>query len=837
MKKVYYKSKISTIALILLLTISATLVALPAATAQEIEYSKTTYAYIGAIPNPVGVNQELLLHVGIMDFLRVSHHSWENLTVTVTKPNGETETLGPYRTDATGGTGGLYIPNQVGTYTFQTHFPEQTYDWEGGVSRVPFTGLVLYEASDSEVLKVLVQEDPLEYYPGHSLPTEYWTRPVDAQLWERSSITGNWVTTPTYLFAPYNDYAPETAHILWTKPMEMGGLAGGDLGSHSMQDGDAYKGKFSSSVIIGGILFYNRFSSGFQGGMPQKGIVAIDLHTGEELWFRNNTRLSFGQTFYWDSYNYHGVFSYLWETSGSTWHAYDVANGEWIYTMENVPSGTTVYGPKGEIYRYTVDLENGWMSLWNSSSVVSWEGSWTPEGRTYDALRTYSDREGRFEDVGGIAWNVTIPTDLSGRVLRVVPGDRIIGGATTGGSSIGWDLDSMEMWAISLKPEEKGTLLWQEWWQPPPGDLSLSFRTVSVEDGIIVVWAKETRQHYGFSTETGDLVWGPTVIQDYLDIFGSRYVYADGKHFSIGMSGIVYCYDITTGKLLWDYEAPDEFHTVLWTNQWHIRPLFITDGKLYLGTSEHSPVDPKSRGAAFVCLDIENGDEVFRADGLFRSTRWGGRAIIGDSIIATMDTYDQRIYAIGKGPSATTVTAPDMGVPLGSSVMIGGTVMDISPGTEDYALTARFPNGVPAVSDADMTEWMLYVYKQFERPADATGVPVKLEAINPNGKYVDIGTAISDGSGNYGFTFEPDVEGKYMIMATFYGSEGYYGSTTTTYLTVDPAAEEGDLASLEGSVSNVEDSMSNLTTYIIAILALVIIALVIAVYSILKSSK
>ena len=36
---------------------------------------------------------------------------------------------------------------------------------------------------------------------------------------------------------------------------------------------------------------------------------------------------------------------------------------------------------------------------------------------------------------------------------------------------------------------------------------------------------------------------------------------------------------------------------------------------------------------------------------MFRDTRWGGNGIIGDSIIATMDTYDQRVYAIGKGPS------------------------------------------------------------------------------------------------------------------------------------------------------------------------------------------
>ena len=79
---------------------------------------------------------------------------------------------------------------------------------------------------------------------------------------------------------------------------------------------------------------------------------------------------------------------------------------------------------------------------------------------------------------------------------------------------------------------------------------------------------------------------------------------------------------------------------------------------------------------------------------MFRDTRWGGNGVIGDSIIATMDTYDLRVYAIGKGPIALTVTAPDSGVTEGSDIVIKGTVTDISSGTQDYALAARFPNTV-----------------------------------------------------------------------------------------------------------------------------------------------
>ena len=135
------KTTASKIAIFLLLTMIVSLIALPAVTAQEPDHTKTTFAIINATPNPIGVNQETLLHVGITDFLRDVDHGWEGLTVTVTRPDGEIETLGPFRTDSTGGTGTIYVPTLVGTYTLQTHFPAQTYFWTPN-NRVPFSGLI-----------------------------------------------------------------------------------------------------------------------------------------------------------------------------------------------------------------------------------------------------------------------------------------------------------------------------------------------------------------------------------------------------------------------------------------------------------------------------------------------------------------------------------------------------------------------------------------------------------------------------------------------------------------------------------------------------------------------
>jgi hypothetical protein len=123
-----------------------------------------------------------------------------------------------------------------------------------------------------------------------------------------------------------------------------------------------------------------------------------------------------------------------------------------------------------------------------------------------------------------------------------------------------------------------------------------------------------------------------------------------------------------------------------------------------------------------------------------------------------------------------TVSAPDAAVEANTAVMIKGTVMDNSPGTESDALQLRFPNGVPVVSDESQSAWMLYVYKQFSQPMDATGVSISIDATDPNGNSVHLGDTTSDASGQFYFEFTPTTEGKYTIYATFMGSEAYYSS-------------------------------------------------------------
>ena len=115
---------------------------------------------------------------------------------------------------------------------------------------------------------------------------------------------------------------------------------------------------------------------------------------------------------------------------------------------------------------------------------------------------------------------------------------------------------------------------------------------------------------------------------------------------------------------------------------------------------------------------------------------------------------------------------------------------------------------------------------QFERPTDVIGVPVKLEAVDPNGNYQYLGTTTSDLYGNYGFTFEPEVLGQYMIIATFEGSGAYYGSGSTTYLTVDPAPSPATPIEPEEPETPTEPIISTEVAILVAVAVAAVIGIV-----------
>jgi len=142
---------------------------------------------------------------------------------------------------------------------------------------------------------------------------------------------------------------------------------------------------------------------------------------------------------------------------------------------------------------------------------------------------------------------------------------------------------------------------------------------------------------------------------------------------------------------------------------------------------------------------------------------------------------------VGRGPSATTVVASPKVSVHGSSVLVEGSVIDIAAGTQQDEQAARFPDGVPAVSDESMSDWMEYVYMQRPRPSDVVGVEVVVYEDDPNGNHYEVGRTTSDEDGFFKLTFEPLVPGEYTVIASFEGSDAYWRSHANAAISVEEA--------------------------------------------------
>ena len=798
------KTEISTIALILVLTISATLVTLPTISAHDPAWEIPSYSYLYVAPDPIGVGQSAYLVFWLDQppptAAGAGGDRWQNMEIEVTTPDGTTETLGPFTSDPVGGGWTMYTPVQVGTYSFEFNFPGQVVSLYGpkGVpgSPNPFIGDTFLPSSATATLEV--QQDPIPDLRSYSLPTEYWTRPIEGQNTQWTYIASNWLSGSHIVGKVQPDgAAPNSAHIMWTKPLEYGGVVGGSrtgIDGVTFYDGTAYEGKFGNPIIMNGRLYYDIPLSGSRSG---GGYVCVDLLTGEELWWKNTTAPSFAQLYDYESPNQHGVIpnGYLWSTVGSDWYAYDGLTGNWLFTLTNVPSGTQVYGPNGEILRYVLDSESKCLALWNNTAAHGLTAArdsadttssnylqWRPLGKTVNASEAYS-------------WNVSVPwLSTDAYVLKIVHDDFILGmnGSFPSVASLfsTGSSDPYTMWTMSLKPESRGDLLWMRTYDAPPGNITRETAPMWMqtyldpEVDVFLKYDKQTIQWSGYSLEDGEQLWQASPEHDlnyYADVGLPRYTVAYGKLYSTGYSGIVYCYDLTDGSLLWEYSAPTGLASTY--PNWPLGPGAVADGKLYLFTTEHSANAPHWQGVQMRCINATTGEEIWTVDGYGSQ----GAMAVADGYLVYLNSYDMQIYCVGKGPSETTVSGPATTIPLGEEVLITGSVIDLSTGTEQNEQAARFPNGVPAMSDASMSEWMEYVYMQKQMSQNATGVEVVITTVDPNGNTYELGTATSTTTGTYGCTFEPPVPGLYRIIATFEGSDSYYGSCAETYVNVGEA--------------------------------------------------
>jgi hypothetical protein len=867
-------------ALILMLTLP--LFAMPSASASNPPISIPTYAYLAVTPNPVGIGQTIFLvmwlHAAPPTAAGNAGDRWHDFTIDVTKPDGTTQKLGPFTSDPTGSTYTLYTPDQLGTYTFLFKYSGQVLSLNNPTNGLPGTSSPYINDTwlpSSVSVPLTVQQTPITPVEEYPLPTEYWTRPISGDNVKWSSLASNWLGSAQ--IGGYNLWqtgtGPNTSHIMWAESLEFGGVVGGtwtynngymgtDIPDVGYYSGGSYEGRFASAISMWGYVFYPEplGHSGTGGGYTCR-----DMRTGEIIWHRDDINVigatlptpTFGQLFDYESPNQHGVVGgLLW--TGNLAYAYDAFTGKLVLNLTGVPSGTEVYTNKGEIVRYVLNYnttsKTGSLALWNNTQdrvglhlsndtgTNAWQ--WRPNGKYLNLSTAYS-------------WNVSITADLTGNsapaIVQVLPGDIILGRSSAVAPGVGdkFTPDPFTLWAISDKPGSRGQLLWKQSYAAPPGNTTRRFNTVAIDpiNRVFVMSDVETMQWIGYNLDTGSLVWGPTNVNFRAYQYygsgeggGQRASFAYGNLYVQGFGGEIFCFDTKNGNLLWRFSNTNSGLDT----PWGLRPIFlaaIADGKIYVFNNEHSPNQPLYRGNKIYCLDAFTGKEIYSMLSWSGQTGGQGRstAILADGFLMYYNYYDGRIYSIGKGPSATTVEAPLTAVAKGQSVMIKGTVTDQSAGAK----------GTPAIADESMSAWMEYTYMQKPKPTNATGVQVKLTAVDPNGNTVDIATVTSDTSGLYYYKWTPTLEGAYKVIATFAGSGSYWPSSAETAVGVDPAAAaptstpttEPTVAptvapTATASPSPVPNTGSGLGTEVyIAIAAAAVIAIVAAAALILRKRK
>jgi hypothetical protein len=845
------KTMAISIALLLSFSLSGSMILLPTVNAQTTS-TVASYAYLVAAPNPVGQGQTAAVVMWIDTPLpgaavsdNIRRHDY---SLTITNPNGDVQTENwTVVQDSTSVQYWRFTPTIVGNYTLKFDYPAQNYTWSGQYFNTTFLAA-------SKTITLTVQQEPIQMpIDSYPMPTEYWTRPIEGQNTYWYTIASNWLGQP-YVQGAGAAYgipgayqpdgsAPDSAHIMWTKPIQYGGVVGGNdtaIPGEMYYGGLSYNTRFSNPIIMQGTLFYQEPYGNTGGGGSLFGgggdYVAVDLRTGQELWRIDPSATgislvpSFGYLYSYESPNQHGVLPngvlIAPYTAGgimtpygpmggfTCWAGYDPATGELTsMNITNIPSGVAVEGPSGEYLIYTLtnygtaENPNWYLAQWNSSNVFGGNQGMMGAGNWYTGTANASlpsayDWNVSIPTLSGTGWVVgkanlnIIPLVDVGNIALLIQGSF---GGHPGDYGATMSSDPANITAVSLKPQSLGQVLWTKSYQQAPDNNTRFLTSWDPSNGVFIFTDKESMVHYGYSLSDGNLLWGPVA---YTNDFTNDWNYlalgleniAYGKLYVTGYSGILYCYDDTNGTLLWTYGNGGEGNTTLsgFTTPYGRYPTFIStiaDGKIYLDTTEHSPNSPLYKGAELRCINATDGTEMWTIMD-YGNQMYGGQSPIADGYLTTLNSYDAQIYCYGKGPSATTVQAPMISVTVGNQVVIQGSVMDTAAGTQQAEQAARFPNGVPAVSDTSQSAWMEYVYMQKPKPTNTTGVEVSIDAIDPNNNLVHLGTATSDPSGLYSLAWTtPDVPGKYTIIATFAGSESYYGSYAETAAIVAQAPE------------------------------------------------
>jgi hypothetical protein len=826
--------KTSAIALLLISLFAISIVAIPAAIAHDPPYEFHTVAHVVPTVNPVGVGQSLYIYMWI-DKIKpgsalnndVRMHNY-NLTIVGSGGTVVLTKIFDTVTDTTSNQVYSWTPNAADNYTVIFTFPGDTYT--AAEAAQVSGGNKDYENDtylpSSATATLVVQEEAVPYPPtSYPLPTEYWTRPIYGENTDWWTISSNWLGTGAADYGGYgssynsggngnrwgptDSVGPLTSHIMWTRPYQSGGVVGGNLFDNYVGDtwfeGSAYNQRFTNPIIVNGRLYYTEtysFVVSFFG--PSGPLKCVDLHTGELIWSRDDVpAISFAYIYDVQDPNQHGVFPAILFTSNFG-RAFDADTGNPLFNVTGVPSDSSGFarakGPLGEQLRYvmmnagTSESPSWYLGEWNSSNLWSWSGLSPSIPGTVDA-----STPNRYD------WNVSIPwrNDMTTpiTVVQAYYNDIMLcynGTLPSSGSPFmgTFGYQPYTYFAVNLNASKGtlGSILWTKTYNPPPGNVTVLEAGVDPVNRVFVENWRETIQFVGYNLDTGDQIWGPTDPEAALNYYGSQSsgsianAFAYGRMYTAAYAGIVYCYDTKTGDVLFTYGNGGVPGNT--TNSGFAvpgpYPTFINaigNDVVYLVTSEHTIETPLYKGALSRAINATDGTEIWTLSS-YVGEFFASSFAMADGFATWFNGLDNRIYSVGRGPSATTVNAPGAGLASGQPVVITGTVMDISAGTKQTEQAGRFPNGVPAVSDANMGDWMGYVYQQKPFPANCTGVPVTINVWDSNNNYREIGKTTTDANGFFSFEWTPDIPGKFNVIATFDGSNGYWPSYAESAFTV-----------------------------------------------------
>jgi hypothetical protein len=848
------KTTATAIALLLLLTIAVTLVALPSINAQTIKHYHS-YIYVSASHTVIGVNQEVLIVTWTADIppdvgeaeglVSGGRQAWYDIKIEVTTPSGTVDSFTIDQSDPVGGGYVIYTPSEVGEYSVKAFFPETTKTYQNGDENI-------YSAAESNPITFIAQEESIQAWMETPLPTGYWMRPLNSANRKWYVLEGNWLGGSANVYplgavgGVTNNFVygsgAESAHILWTRSMYTGGLMDERFEDIGFQTAHYQGLGFTGVIIVDGKIHYEPiYNAHYPARWTQGGWEILSLYTGEQLFLDYDAPMpAFGQIYNYESPNQHGGFAYLWRTdavtlpeivylgrsstptnttetpinTGTLWEMLDAFTGNSICYVANVSAptagffgfmsgGLQVYGKDGSLLYYNIanlgtrQNPDYYLQVWNSSAMPSMLAGdtstnawmWRPSGGSHTGQVQHNHVH---DGSTGFSLNISIPNDIGNSIRCVREGEYIIIGDT--GSNNEEGVVKGKLVTLSLEDGNEGEQLRSVVITPPfasqAANVTVSLTGVYPEDGVILFEASKLLKRWGYSLETGELLWESEAELQF-NYYGMAENVYEGILYGYGLSGQIRAYNITTGDILWTYNATNVGFESPYGN-YPIGAFAICDGKLYTVSSEHSPTQPLWRGPNLRCINATDGTEVWSI--LFWGANMGydqSHVYMADGIVVGLNYYDNQIYAFGKGDSATTVTAsPDVSM-YGDAVLIKGTVTDQTPtGKRNINQETQFTlKGTPAISDEDMSAWMEYLFMGQAFPADAKGVEVILETLDPNGNFYEIGRTTSDINGNYGFTWEPPVPGDYQIFATFEGSASYGSSSASTYMSVAEAPE------------------------------------------------